>query len=290
MKTISILLVGSYVVPLAVILVFAILYFVRYKKYLLHKNSCKDCQFLEDAWKSYIFARLWHEECRTGFKLWWYFFGSRYIDLVNYTSERCVYELGQLDCFEGPHDNRSCFHRKAFMRHWEEIRATLFDKVLNSHGYSDENSPYEFKPEFNANPFGWMTVMIESKLFELYKKHALQLLRTKGYYKFSEFLLSNYKESEKYPHNAAFSIIASGKFHEKIMWANSQEIGERVQHEVKVILGLNNNPKNESQVEKLQSLVSTFVLGGGYSGTYYLGLSETRTEIYNLLEKAKISA
>ena len=230
MKTISIWLVGSFVVPLAVILVFAVLYFLRYKKYLLHKNSYKDCQFLEDCWKGYIFARLWQEECRTGFKLWWYLLGSKYIDMVNLFSERCVYELDQLDRFNEPIDNRLCFNRKAFMRHWNETHSMLFDRVKNSYGHTDWDSPYKFKAKFGDNPFGWMTVMIESKMFELYKKESLLILRTKGYHDFSNFLVHNYRESKKYPHNAPFSIIASGGFHEKIMQEYSREIGERLNH------------------------------------------------------------
>ncbi len=288
MKTISVWLVGSYVVPLAAILVFAVLYFVQYKKYLLRKNSYKDCQFLEDCWKGYIFARMAHEKCRTGFKLWWYLFGSRYIDLVNFYSERCVYELDQLDRFDESNDNRPCFNRKAFMRHWGVVRAMLFDKEASTDGYV-----YKFKPKFGENPFGWMTVMIESKMLELYKRQSLLILRTKGYHDFSNFLVSNYRESKKYPHNAAFSIIASGKFHEKAMWDNSKEIGERLTHEVKTILGRNKTPKTDFQVKQLENLTEDFLLkgglvGGGYSGIYYAGLSEARTEIYDLLEKIKL--
>lgn len=293
MNTISIWLVGSYVVPLAVLFVFAILYFARYKQYLLDKNSYKDCQFLEDAWKSYIFTRLACEKCRTGFKLWWYFFGSRYIDLVNYTSERCVYELDQLDRFNESNDNRPCFNRKALMNHWNEIQSMLFDRVKNSYGYTDCNSAYEFRTEYGDNPFGWMTVMIESKMLELYKKESLLILRTKGYHDFSNFLVHNYRESKKYPHNAPFSIIASGVFHMRIMLDYSKEISERLNHEVKTILGKNKIPKTETQIKQLEGLVEDFLLkghlaGGGYTGAYCPGLSEARTEIFNLLEQVKV--
>ncbi len=283
----SIWLVGSYVVPLAALALFAILYFIRYRQYLFDKNGYANCQFLEDAWKGYIFANLALKKYISGSKFWWYFFGPKYIDLVNYCSERCIYELDQLDRFEVPNDNRPCFNRKAFMRHWEEIHNMLFVKGKYA------NSLYEFRPQYGEDPFGWMTVMIESKMFELYKKHALQLLRTKGYREFSKFLDSYYTKSQLYPHNAAFSIIASGKFHEKIMWDNSQEIGERVRHEVKLILEANKNPENKFRAEQLQLLVDTFVLkgglaGGGYSGTYYAGLSEARHEICNFLETEKV--
>jgi hypothetical protein len=294
MNTISIWLVGSYVVPLAVLFVFAIFYFVRYKQYLLHKNSYKDCQFLEDCWKGYIFARLWQEECRTGFKPWWYLLGSKYIDLVNFYSERCVYELDQLDRFDEPNDNRPCFNRKAFMRHWREIHSVLFDNGHYADEFSSKSSPYKFNPKFGDDPFGWMTVMIESKMFELYKKHALLLLRTKGFQKFSEFLASSHDKSQRYPHNAAFSIIASGKFHEKIASDHAVEIGERIHHEVKIILGTDKIPTSESQAKKLEALVENFFLkgniavGGGYDGAYRVGLSEARSEIFDLLEKTKM--
>lgn len=292
MNTISIWLVGSYVVPLAVLFVFAILYFVRYKQYLLDKNSYKDCQFLEDAWKSYIFTRLACEKCRTGFKLWWYFFGSRYIDLVNYTSERCVYELDQLDRFDEPDDNRPCFNRKSFMNHWKEVHSMLFDNGNYADDFSSKSSPYKFNPKFGDNPFGWMTVMIESKLIELYRKHALLLLRTKGFKKFSEFLASSHDKSQRYPHDAAFSIIASAKLYEKIVLDCSSEIGERIRHEVKIILGKNKIPKTEAQVNQLEELMADFIMknftGTGYTAARYHGLSEARSEILNLLEQARV--
>ena len=289
MTTNQLWLVGSIIVPLAALATFAIFYFRRYKQYLLERNSYKDCQFLEDAWKGYISAQIASEKCRTGFKLWWYIFGTRYIDLVNYTSERCVYELDQLDRFEEATDNKPCFNRKSFMRHWNGMRPMLFE--TKDFRYDDDYSPYTFKKEYRDNAFGWMSVMIESKLFELYKKHALQLLRTKGYYAFSEFLESNRRQSKRYPHNAPFSIIASGDFHEKFMKEYSEEIGERIQHEMKVILGTNKVPKTESHIQKLRSLVETFVLKGihahgAYRGIHYPGLSDVRGEIFGLLEKA----
>jgi hypothetical protein len=294
MKTISIWLVGSFVVPLAILIVFAILYFLRYKKYLLHKNTYKDCQFLEDCWKGYIFACLWQEECRKGFKLWWYLLGSKYIDMVNLYSERCVYELDHLDRFNESNDIHPCFKRKAFMNHWNETHSMLFDRVKDSYGHTDWNSPYKFKTEFGDKPFGWMTVMIQSKIFELYKKESLLILRTKGYHDFSNFLVNNYDESTKYPHNAPFSIIASGEFHVKIMMDYSVEIGERLNHEVKTILGRNKIPKTESQIGQLKGLTEGFLLkgifaGGGYTGAHCPGLSETRSEIFNLLEQAKVA-
>lgn len=294
MKTNSILLVGSYVVPLATILVFLIAYFIRYKKYLLHKNSYKDPQFLGDCWKGYIFARLWQEQCRTGFKLWWYLFGSKYIDMVNFYSERCIYELDQLDRFEESDDNRPFLHRKVFMRHWSIIYNMLFEIDRNYNPKFKDDYAYKFDSRFGDDPFGWMTVMIESKMFELYKKHSLLLLRTKGYREFSGFLAKNYNKSKKYPHNAPFSIIASGSFHERIMWDHSVEIGERLQHEVKVILGTSKVIQEESHAKELQLLLESFVVrgsnfGGGYSGTYYTGLSDVRREIFELLEKTKVT-
>ena len=65
-------------------------------------------------------------------------------------------------------------------------------------------------------------------------------------------------------------------------------------HEVRIILGTDKIPTNESQVKKLKALVENFFLkgnhtvGGGYHETYRVGLSEAITEIFDLLEKAKV--
>ncbi|HVY36026.1 MAG TPA: hypothetical protein VG982_02000 [Candidatus Paceibacterota bacterium] len=283
MNTNSIWLVGSYVVPLAALTVFAVLYFIRYKRYVMDKNGFADCQFLEDLWKGYIFARLAFEKHRRGSRFWWFFFGSKYVDLVNFHSQQCVYELDQLDRFEESHDVRPCFNRKSFMRHWKEMHSMLFKDSYYSKG------EHTFDEKYGSDPFGWMTVMIKSKLFELYKKRALQLLRTRGYYEFSNFLSSNYDKSKLYPHNAAFSIIASGECHLKIMEENSQEIGERVRHEVKEILCSHKTPKVKSQFERLRSLVNTFVIKAERGHYNCPGLSEIRKEIDQLLEKEKIA-
>ncbi len=286
----SILLVGSYVVPLAVILVFIVLYVRRYKKYLLHKNSYTDCVFFAGCLEAYIFARLEAKKCQTGPSLWWYLFGSKYIDMVNLYSERCVYELDQLNSFE-PTDGRPCFTRKAFMSHWKEIHAMLFDQ--KSYGWGSGTTRFRLYFKFGDDPFGSMNDMIQSKLLELYKKQALLILRKDGFREFSEFLHLYDVKSCRYAQNIPFSIITSASFHEKIVSDHSVEIGERIRQVVRQILGKDRLPTNESQVQKLESLTESFLLKGKIPGdvhynSHYPGFSEARNEVFELLKEVSV--
>lgn len=278
MSQISIWLVGS-IVPLAVALAtFSVLYFIKYKQYLLEKNNYADCQFLNDLAKGYLFARIAHSKIMQT-KFWWYFFGNRYIDLVNFNCERFIYELDKLDHFEESQENSPIFMRTSFLGQWKGIHHVLFTT-----GYSDGRQPFKIHEKFGEDPFGWMSIVIASKLHELYKKHALHVLRTQGYYEFDKFICKYYGKSQNYPHNIPFSAIHR-EITTNIIREHSQEIGERIRHEMNEIIK-GNKVLKEQQFVALRELVNTSI-ASNKEGDYYPGISDIRREIYALLEKEK---
>lgn len=81
------------------------------------------------------------------------------------------------------------------MGQWVEMH-----KVVMEDSYHDDDIQFSVNPSHGKDPFGWMSVIIAGKMFELYRKHALYLLRTKGYIEFDEFLRKYHDKSNQYPH------------------------------------------------------------------------------------------
>lgn len=280
----SIGLVGSILVPLAALVTFAIFYFRKFRKYLLEKNSYADCQFLEDICKGYTSAKIAHAKILRS-KFWWYFFGSRYIDLLNFYCQSFIYELDKLEYFEDSRENSPVFRRHSFMSQWKNIHSFIFETSYGDRAWNEKAAPYKICEEYGDDPFGWMSVVMAGKLFELYKKHALYLLRTKGYVEFSNFLSKYYGKSQRYPHNIPFSAIHRDEFHVKIVYESSLEVAERLRSELKNLL--NQKKRTKPLVESLRDLVDTFILSDK-KGYHYPGLSDVRKEIYALIENEKV--
>ncbi len=281
MRTESILLAGSILVPLAALALFAILYLRRYKQYLLEKNSYTGYLSLGDLCKGYVFARISHDRMR-GSKFWWYFFGVKYIDLLNFESARFQCELDKLEYFEDPKNESFIFGRHSFLRQWIEMHGFLFETSYYSKDYQ-----HELRADVGKDPFGWMGVAIAGKLYELYKKHALYILRTKGYVEFSKFLSEYHDKSQQYPHGIPFSEIYKEKFHLKILDESSMEVAERLRAELKIAQAEGKRASGRPYGEVLLSLTKTFILADK-NGYAYPGLSQVEREIYAQLEKEKV--
>ena len=247
MLQISFLRVGT-IVPLTLsagVLIFLVFYWIEYKRFVLIKNTFAGSAFFAHICEGYVHANVAKQRINKS-HFWFWVFGSRYNDLLSSYLQRTVYELDKLEQFPEEKGN-NFFWRHSFTSQWKRLHREIFKTVNGS-------DHYELKDEFGTNPFGQLFPFIVNKIFVLYKKEALVILRTKGYWEFSEFLAEIAKESARYPAQVPFCVIGDD-INIRIVSDHPQEVTEKIRSELKKIL------KNSlHKVSDLTILLESYVL------------------------------
>lgn len=218
-------------VPLTV--VFSI-YINWLNNFLAIKNAYSNCQTMSDICKGYVITKLHVENVQKN-KVRWLIFGSRYIDLLNYQADKLLDEIDMLKTFEISEENNPLFHRHSFLDQWKEI-----DRMLLTKFPDNKTDKRELRKYLGEDPFGWMRVIIEGKIFELYRKYVLHILRTNGIIYFNEIITMYDKVSSLYPQSIPMYAICDS-ISRKIIIDSRIEIAERIWHEfnANVIQNLN---------------------------------------------------
>ncbi len=218
------------------------------EKYLIVKEQYSDCQEVSDCFKGYLLTKL-HVEKVIKNRIRWFIFGSKYLDLINYQSDRLLSSFERLKHFESSKEDIPLFRSYSFMDQWDAIREMVFitrDIEGEKH--------YSIDERFGNDPFGCMGTVFSAKIYDLYKKFALQTLRTHGFIEFNR-VLNDYSEiSSRYSFGSPLLYIKTN-MRSKIVSEAKYEIADKAWSE---FLKITNNglPKNEED-KKIAELINS---------------------------------
>lgn len=136
---------------------------------------------------------------------------------------RLKYELDRLSEFEKPVSKGfSPLWRRSFLAQFEIVHADLFGVSMDKY-----TGPFRFTKKF-AGPRTPMDSIIEAKLFELYSKQALLLLRKGGFLPFMNFLYGTQEKFKRYAEEVPFAVLGRDSWISEVSFSNSNEISERL--------------------------------------------------------------
>lgn len=184
------LLVGS-IVPLTL----SIFYFLKNFEYLRFRHNilfegnslALSCLFNSNLFVINRYAKLKYFE-----KL---FFSKKYLDLIDMQTQKLINQIDNLSSYSCKEDSGNIY--RSFMFNWKLIHELLFKEGL----YDDTCESFTLKSSWEEVFkifFPSVGNKLSEKMFELYEKEALKILRTKGYFEFSEFIEENEKLFYKY--------------------------------------------------------------------------------------------
>ena len=251
MLLILFLRVGT-IVPLALgavalVLIFFVFYWKEYKRFRLLKNTFAGSASFAYICEGYINANVENQRINKNRYLFW-LFGSKYNDLLSSYLQRTIYELDRFEQFREEGKGLIISGRHSFDSQWKILRGQIFKPAS-----SPEN--YELRDGFWCQPFGSLYTLIANKIFALYKKDALLILRTKGYWEFCEFLVETTKESERYSPLVPFCGNYIVDMNICIVSDYQQEVIERIRHEWNKI-----GTTSPHRLSDLSKLLESYVL------------------------------
>ena len=201
-------LMGSIIVPSLILLFF----FVRYVKYLMLKRRCSEAITFGELYVAYLLVFRAYQRP-----------GSRYISLLLFMTERLKYELDRLTEFEKPTTKGfDPLWRRSFLAQFSIAHTALFGVSMETN-----TGKISFSEKF-AGSRTPMDSLIESRLFELYQKQALLLLRKGGFLPFMIFLYRNKDKFKQYAEEIPFAVLGRDSWIPEIVFPISDEISERL--------------------------------------------------------------
>ena len=136
---------------------------------------------------------------------------------------RLKYELDRLSEFEKPVSKGfSPLWRRSFLAQFEIVHADLFGVSMDKY-----TGPFRFTKKF-AGPRTPMDGIIEARLFELYQRQALLVLRKGGFLPFMNFLYGTQEKFKRYAEETPFAVLGRDSWIPEIVFPNSDKISERL--------------------------------------------------------------